>query len=59
MFNIRTYNNISEKGLSRFPGDHYEISDTSTDPDALLLRSHKLSVDDATENLVEIGIAHV
>ena len=57
MFNIRTYNNISDKGLSRFPGDHYEISDTSTDPDALLLRSHKLSVDDATENLVAVGRA--
>ena len=57
MFKIRTYNNISEKGLSRLPTEHYEIGDATVDPDAFLLRSQKLSVDDATPNLVAVGRA--
>ena len=57
MFKIRTYNNISEKGLSRLPREHYEIGDATVDPDAFLLRSQKLSADDATPNLVAVGRA--
>ena len=57
MFRIRTFNNISIKGLSRLPSDHYEVHDNSVDADAFLLRSHKLSVDDANPNLVAIGRA--
>ena len=57
MFKIRTYNNISDKGLSRLPREHYEIGDATADPDAFLLRSQKLSVDDATPNLVAVGRA--
>ena len=57
MFKIRTYNNISDKGLSRLPREHYDIGDTTADPDAFLLRSQKLSADDATPNLVAVGRA--
>lgn len=57
MFKIRTINNISEKGLSRFPGDHYEVSDGVDDPDAILVRSHKMSIDDVTPSLRAIGRA--
>ena len=57
MFKIRTYNNISDKGLSRLPADHYEVGDAVADPDAFLLRSQKLSADDATTNLVAVGRA--
>ncbi len=42
MFKIRTYNQISAKGLDRFPHDTYEIASEFTNPDAFLLRSHKL-----------------
>ena len=57
MFKIRTFNNISIKGLSRLPRDYYEVGDNSVDADAFLLRSHKLSIDDANPNLVAIGRA--
>ena len=57
MFKIRTYNNISDKGLSRLPADLYEVGDAVADPDAFLLRSQKLSADDATTNLVAVGRA--
>jgi D-3-phosphoglycerate dehydrogenase len=42
MFNILTYNNISQTGLSRFPGNRYHISADCADPDAILLRSFDL-----------------
>lgn len=56
MYKIRTLNNISEKGLSRFPGDHYELGDVA-DPDAILLRSHQLTSEDATSSLLAVGRA--
>ena len=42
MFKIRTYNQISEKGLSRFPSEQYEVGSDIAEPDGYLLRSHKL-----------------
>lgn len=42
MFRIRTYNQISVKGLEHFPRDCYEVASEIGAPDALLLRSHKL-----------------
>lgn len=42
MFHIQTYNKISDKGLSRFPATSYVLSGDASEPDALLLRSHKL-----------------
>ena len=57
MFKIRTYDNISDKGISRLPRSHYEISDSTVNPDAFLLRSEKLSPEDATPNLVAVGRA--
>lgn len=41
MFQIRTYNKISDKGLSRFTAD-YNVGEDVSQPDAVLLRSHKL-----------------
>ena len=57
MFKIRTYDNISDKGISRLPKAHYEISDSGCNPDAFLLRSQKLSPQDTTPNLVAVGRA--
>ena len=42
MHRIQTFNTISEKGLKRFPGDHYEVGADVDDAVAILLRSHKL-----------------
>lgn len=42
MIKVKTYNNISEKGLSRLPTDIYTISEDHADPDVIMLRSAKL-----------------
>ena len=42
MYTIRTYNVISDIGLSRFPLSRYHVGPDIEDPDALILRSHKL-----------------
>ncbi len=42
MYKVRTYNQISSKGLDRFPREQYEIASEFAQPDAFLLRSHKL-----------------
>ncbi|MDT8398241.1 MAG: phosphoglycerate dehydrogenase [Pseudomonadales bacterium] len=44
MYRIQTYNQISEKGLSRFPKQEYQVSSTQEPADALLIRSQKLSL---------------
>ena len=42
MYKILTLNNISPKGLSRFPLDHYEVSSEMREPDAIVVRSFKM-----------------
>jgi D-3-phosphoglycerate dehydrogenase len=42
MFKIKTYNTISVKGLNRFPREKYEVASDIGQPDAFILRSHKL-----------------
>ncbi len=42
MHKIQTFNAISEKGLSKFPANKYEVDAELSNPDAILLRSHKL-----------------
>ena len=42
MFKIRTYNQISVKGLERFSRQSYEVGSDIGTPDAFLLRSQKL-----------------
>lgn len=42
MYKIKTYNKISDKGLSRFDSAKYDVSADSTEPDAYILRSQKL-----------------
>ncbi|MCL2881705.1 MAG: phosphoglycerate dehydrogenase [Coriobacteriia bacterium] len=45
MLRIKTLNAISEVGLSRLPGDLYEVGPEMADPDALLVRSAVLDPD--------------
>ena len=48
MHQIKTFNNISSKGLDRFPLGEYLVSDEVSDAVAILLRSHPL-------NITEVG----
>ncbi|MES0327284.1 MAG: 3-phosphoglycerate dehydrogenase family protein [Gammaproteobacteria bacterium] len=57
MINIKTYNNISDKGLSRLPNDTYTISEDHADPDAIILRSAKLHDMEIPGNLKAVGRA--
>ena len=57
MFNVKTINNISEKGLSRLPNETYSVSPENDDPDAIILRSQKLHDMDIPTNLKVVGRA--
>ena len=57
MHKIRTINNISQKGLSRFPADRYELGDAISDPEAILVRSQQLTNGDAVPSLRAVGRA--
>ena len=57
MFKVKTHNAISIKGLERFSRDKYEVGGDIAHPDAIMLRSYKMSEDDAVETLVAVGRA--
>jgi D-3-phosphoglycerate dehydrogenase len=57
MINIKTYNNISDKGLSRLPSDSYSISADHNNPDAIILRSAKLHDMEIPASLKAVGRA--
>tara|TARA_R110000824_G_scaffold52692_4_gene146139 strand:- start:73756 stop:74925 length:1170 start_codon:yes stop_codon:yes gene_type:complete len=57
MYKIQTFNQISDKGLSRFPKQDYEVSPDITDPDAIVLRSFKLSMENVTPSLKAVARA--
>jgi D-3-phosphoglycerate dehydrogenase len=54
---ILTLNQISVKGLDRLPRDHYEIASEFTSPDAILLRSHKLKMEEIPASVLAIARA--
>lgn len=57
MFNIRTYNAISSKGLSRFSADNYTVSSESAAPEGVLLRSQKLHNEALPESVLAVARA--
>ena len=57
MHKVKTLNNISEKGLGKFAPEAYELSVDHADPEAIVLRSHKLAADDITPSLRAVGRA--
>ena len=57
MFKIRTYNAISSKGLDRFPRENYEIASEFNEPDAYILRSHKLHGEPVPPSVVAVARA--
>ncbi|MCB1144218.1 MAG: 3-phosphoglycerate dehydrogenase, partial [Leptospiraceae bacterium] len=57
MYKILTLNNISQRGLDRFPKKVFEISNELTDPDAILLRSFKMHDYPVPTSLKAVGRA--
>ena len=57
MYKIQTFNQISDKGLSRFPSGNYQVGPDLTDSDAILVRSYKLSATDTNPNLRAVARA--
>ena len=57
MFKIRTYNVISDVGLSRLPLDSYQVGPEVDDPDAIVLRSHKLHDESIPDSVIAVARA--
>ncbi len=57
MFKIRTYNQISSKGLDRFSRERYEVGADIDTPEAFILRSQKLHSESVPETLLGVARA--
>ena len=57
MYKIRTYNQISDIGLSRFPMESYEVGPDVAEPDAFVLRSQKLHDEPVPEAVLAVARA--
>lgn len=56
MFQVRTYNKISDKGLSRF-SDAYQVGEDVASPEGIVLRSHKLHDEQLPESVMAVARA--
>lgn len=54
---IKTYNQISDKGLSRFNSSQYRVDPAFDDAEAILLRSYKLQVSDLSASVRAVARA--
>ena len=57
MYRIKTYNQISNIGLSRFPLERYEVGPEVGDPHAYVLRSHKLHGEEVPDSVLAVARA--
>ena len=57
MYKVRTYNQISSKGLDRFNRENYEIASEFSEPDAFILRSHKLHDEEIPASVTAVARA--
>ncbi len=57
MYKIQTLNQISVKGLNQLDREHYEVASDIGRPDALLLRSHKLTNEEIPDSVLAIARA--
>ena len=57
MHRIKTYNALSSKGLKRFDPEWFEVGEGVEDPNAILLRSHKLQQAEIPDSVVAIARA--
>lgn len=59
MYHIQTLNKISVAGLKRFDPEHYQVSDSQTNPEGIMVRSAKLLDMDFPSELLAIARAGV
>lgn len=59
MYHIQTLNKISSAGLKRFDPEHYQVSDSQTNPEGIMVRSAKLLDTDFPSELLAIARAGV
>ena len=59
MYHIQTLNKISAAGLKRFDPEHYQVSDSQTNPEGIIVRSAKLLDMDFPSELLAIARAGV
>ncbi|MCI5107994.1 MAG: 3-phosphoglycerate dehydrogenase, partial [Pseudomonadales bacterium] len=57
MHRIQTFNTISKLGLDRFDETRFEVGPELDNPDAILLRSHKLDQSSLSDNIRAIARA--
>ena len=57
MYHVLTLNKISKSGLSRLPGELYDVGEGAADPDAILVRSASLHERPVNDRLKAIGRA--
>ena len=57
MHQVRTYNSLSDKGLSRFSADKYVVSEDCAAPEAFMLRSQKLHIEVVPDSLLAVARA--
>ncbi|MBT8138210.1 MAG: phosphoglycerate dehydrogenase [Gammaproteobacteria bacterium] len=57
MFKVKTFNNIAAKGIATLEELDCEVSAELSEPDAILLRSHKLQPDEIEASVKAIGRA--
>lgn len=57
MYKIQTLNNISAKGLDKFPRELYEVASDMTHPDAYMVRSMKMHDMEIPDSVQAIGRA--
>jgi len=57
MFNIRTYNALSAKGLERFSNDKYIVSEACEAPEGFILRSQQLHTEAVPDSLLAVARA--
>jgi D-3-phosphoglycerate dehydrogenase len=57
MFKIQTLNNIAKVGLERLPEASYEVGDSVSEPDAILLRSYDMHSIEIPDSVKAIGRA--
>jgi D-3-phosphoglycerate dehydrogenase len=57
MYKIQTFNQISDKGLTRFPRQEYQVASDVSNADAILVRSHKLGAEHINANLKAVARA--
>jgi D-3-phosphoglycerate dehydrogenase len=57
VYKVRTYNQISVKGLEQLPRESYEVASEIANPDAIMLRSYKLSIEEVGSTVKAIARA--